>query len=146
MFFLLNIERGLWYNGRCGWLKNSVTFESKSSSNLNSNRISKLRRSLDLTGINRLDNITVGHTNNTLQTSDGDVQRNFWQLRRYYFRQINLLFFHKMNVATTTSRMAKWNKVTGVKSIEWLHTQLELNNSNNHHNNKRRALNKQYIF
>ena len=46
-FFLLNSERGLWYDGMCGWFEISihqpVTFESNQN---RPNRISKLRRSL----------------------------------------------------------------------------------------------------
>ena len=53
--FLLNSERGLWYDGRCGWFENfeSAIFKSarhfrieSESSDLKSNRILKLCRSL----------------------------------------------------------------------------------------------------
>ena len=49
--FLLNSERGLWYHGRFGWFKNfeSVRNFRIESSDSNSNRISKLRRSLIFT-------------------------------------------------------------------------------------------------
>jgi len=48
--FLLNSERGLWYDGRCSWFENFESalhfwIESESSGS-NSNKISKLRRSL----------------------------------------------------------------------------------------------------
>ena len=49
-FFLLNSERGLWYDGRCSWFENFWISPSLlnwiDSSDLNSNQISKLCRSL----------------------------------------------------------------------------------------------------
>jgi len=76
---------------------------------------------LEILELNSLTHLVgTTYTEQNMGTSDGDIERHFWKLRRNDFVQVEFPFFEEVNVPTAAACVPKRNELVRVESVQRL--------------------------